>query len=142
MRSTPWLCADLSLIGINVLVFLGAALGGASAMAAAGSAAASYHDGALSRAAVADGEYWRIVTAGFLHAGFFHLLFNMLSLWILGSMLEPAIGRLRFGLIYFVSLLCGLVRRAPARARRPDGRSLGRDLRLMAAAAVLRATAA
>ena len=53
---------------------------------AAGSAAASCsRDGALSRSAVADGEYWRIVTAGFLHAGFFHLLFNMLSLWILGS---------------------------------------------------------
>ena len=31
----------------------------------------------------------------------------MLALWILGSMLEPAVGRLRFGLIYFVSLLCG-----------------------------------
>ena len=67
--------------------------------------------------------------AGFLHAGFFHLLFNMLSLWILGSMLEPAIGRLRFGLIYFVSLLCGSFGALPARARRPDGRSFGRDLR-------------
>ena len=34
---------------------------------------------------------------GFLHAGFFHLLFNMLSLYILGGLLEPAVGRLRFG---------------------------------------------
>ena len=33
------------------------------------------------------------VTAGFLHAGFFHLLFNMFALYILGSLLEPAIGR-------------------------------------------------
>jgi membrane associated rhomboid family serine protease len=56
---------------------------------------------------VADGEYWRIVSAGFLHAGFFHLLFNMFSLWILGSLLEPAIGQLRFALIFFVSLLAG-----------------------------------
>ena len=47
------------------------------------------------------------MTAGFLHAGFFHLLFNMFSLWILGSMLEPAIGRVRFALIFFVSLLAG-----------------------------------
>ena len=31
----------------------------------------------------------------------------MFSLCILGSMLEPALGRLRFGLIYFVSLLAG-----------------------------------
>jgi membrane associated rhomboid family serine protease len=56
---------------------------------------------------VADGEYWRIVTAGFLHAGLIHLLFNMYALYILGTMLEPAIGRMRFLLIYFVSLLCG-----------------------------------
>ena len=61
----------------------------------------------MSRPEIADGEYWRLVTAGFLHAGFFHLLFNMLSLYILGGLLEPAVGRLRFGLIYFVSLLAG-----------------------------------
>ena len=64
-------------------------------------------DGALSGPAVADGEYWRLLTSGFLHAGLFHLMFNMLSLWVLGSLLEPAVGRARFALIYFVSLLCG-----------------------------------
>jgi membrane associated rhomboid family serine protease len=56
---------------------------------------------------VADGEYWRLVTAGFLHAGLTHILFNMFALYILGTMLEPAVGRLRFLLIYFVSLLSG-----------------------------------
>jgi membrane associated rhomboid family serine protease len=56
---------------------------------------------------VADGEIWRVLTSGFLHAGPFHLLVNMYSLWILGTMLEPSIGRLRFVLIYFVSLLAG-----------------------------------
>jgi membrane associated rhomboid family serine protease len=56
---------------------------------------------------VANGDYWRLVSAGFLHAGFFHLLFNMFSLWILGTLLEPAIGQLRFALIFFVSLLAG-----------------------------------
>jgi membrane associated rhomboid family serine protease len=63
--------------------------------------------GALYGPAVAGGDLWRLVTAGFLHAGFLHLLFNMYALYILGTLLEPAIGRLRFGLIYFVSLLCG-----------------------------------
>ena len=48
-----------------------------------------------------------MLTAGFLHAGFFHLLFNMFSLWILGALLEPAIGQLRFALIFFVSVLAG-----------------------------------
>ena len=92
--------------------------------------------GALSRAAIADGEYWRIVTAGFLHAGFFHLLFNMLSLWILGSILEPAVGRMRFALIYFVSLLCGSL---GALLLEPDGLTvapLGAIFGLMGAAAV------
>src|SRR5436305_617050 len=57
--------------------------------------------------AVADGEWWRLVTGGFLHAGFFHIAINMYILWMLGSLLEPAVGIPRFLLIYFVSLLAG-----------------------------------
>ena len=96
------------LIGINVAIALGALLSGASAGGGGGVAgSALLQDGAVSRATIADGEYWRLVTAGFLHAGFFHLAFNMLALWILGGMLEPALGRFRFGLVYFVSLLAG-----------------------------------
>ena len=95
------------LIGINVAVALGALLGGASATGGGIGGSTLLQDGSVSRPEIADGEYWRLVTAGFLHAGFFHLLFNMLSLYILGGLLEPAVGRLRFGLIYFVSLLAG-----------------------------------
>jgi membrane associated rhomboid family serine protease len=64
---------------------------------------------ALNGPLVASGDYWRIVTSGFMHYSFFHILFNMYALYILGTLLEPAIGSLRFGLIYFVSLLCGSV---------------------------------
>ena len=46
-----------------------------------------------------------MVTSGFLHENVFHIGFNMYLLYVLGSMLEPALGRLRFGLIYAVSLL-------------------------------------
>lgn len=53
------------------------------------------------------GEWYRIVTSGFLHYGIIHLGFNMYLLYILGQMLEPAIGRLRFGLVYLASLLGG-----------------------------------
>ena len=56
---------------------------------------------------VANGEVYRLVTSGFLHAGPFHLLVNMYSLFILGSLLEPAVGRARFLLIYFAGLLAG-----------------------------------
>jgi membrane associated rhomboid family serine protease len=92
------------LIGLNVLVFLGGMLSGADAT---GSRGGLNDDGGLFGPAVADGEWWRIVTAGFLHGGLFHLFFNMFALWILGGLLEPAIGHLRFALIYAVSVLGG-----------------------------------
>jgi membrane associated rhomboid family serine protease len=91
------------LIGVNVLAGIGSLYGGN-----VGTEGGSLTDAwALSRADVADGEYWRLLTNGFVHVGLFHLAFNMLALWILGSLLEPALGRLRFALVYFVSLLCG-----------------------------------
>jgi len=52
-------------------------------------------------------EYWRLVTSGFLHAGIFHIGFNMYLLWILGQQLEPALGSTRFGTVYMTALLCG-----------------------------------
>jgi len=125
------------LIGLNVLVGLGTLLGGASATGGGGLGGSTLlNDGALSRTAIEQGDYWRLVTAGFLHAGFFHLMFNMLALYILGSMLEPAIGRLRFGLIYFVSLLSGSL---GALVAQPHGLTVGASgaiFGLMAAAAV------
>jgi membrane associated rhomboid family serine protease len=95
------------LMGICVAVFVGELAGGASATGGGFGGSRLFEEGALRGREVADGDYWRVLTAGFLHAGFFHLLFNMFSLWILGQLLEPAIGHLRFGLIFFVSLLAG-----------------------------------
>jgi membrane associated rhomboid family serine protease len=91
------------LIGINVVAGLGSLYGGN-----VGTEGGSLTDAwELSRAQLADGDLWRLVTSGFVHRGLFHLLANMLALYILGTMLEPALGRRRFALIYFVSLLCG-----------------------------------
>jgi membrane associated rhomboid family serine protease len=95
------------LIGINVLVFLGGVFGGGNAASGLGGSSSLVAEGAVSQFHIGQGEYWRLVTSGFLHAGFFHLAVNMFSLYILGTLLEPAIGRLRFGLIYLVSLLAG-----------------------------------
>jgi len=91
------------LIGVSVIAFLGGLLSGGSLRGGGPLAEA----GALNGPDVAQGELWRLVTTGFLHGGPGHLLFNMFALYILGGLLEPAIGRLRFGLIYFVSLLSG-----------------------------------
>lgn len=96
-----------ALIGINVAVALGVFLSGASATGGGLGASSVITDGWLARPLIEQHDYWRLVTSGFLHDGFAHLLFNMFALYILGRMVEPAIGRSRFAIIYFVSLLAG-----------------------------------
>jgi membrane associated rhomboid family serine protease len=56
---------------------------------------------------VSSGEWWRLLTSGFLHASPLHIGSNMLALFFIGRGLEPVLGRLRFGLIYAVSLAAG-----------------------------------
>jgi membrane associated rhomboid family serine protease len=56
---------------------------------------------------VAHGEWWRLFTAMFLHASFFHLAVNMYSLFFVGSIMEQLIGRWRFLLLYLASGLAG-----------------------------------
>lgn len=52
-------------------------------------------------------EWYRLVTAGFLHFGVIHLAFNMLMLYQLGQLLERPLGRAKFALLYAASLLGG-----------------------------------
>lgn len=59
--------------------------------------------------AIASGEWWRLLTAPFLHAGLWHIGLNMLALWVLGGIVEPLIGRWRFVAVYAVSALGGTV---------------------------------
>jgi membrane associated rhomboid family serine protease len=56
---------------------------------------------------VADGEYYRLLTAAFLHGGIVHLLLNMYALYLFGPQLEAALGRLRFIVLYVVAALGG-----------------------------------
>ncbi|MGW7523463.1 rhomboid family intramembrane serine protease [Streptomyces sp. NPDC054783] len=56
---------------------------------------------------IAQGQYYRLLTAMFLHGGYAHILFNMLSLWWIGGPLEAALGRARYLALYFVSGLAG-----------------------------------
>jgi membrane associated rhomboid family serine protease len=97
-----------TLIGTNVLAFLATVASGASVGGGVGGNSV-LQKAALNGPKIADGEVWRIVTAGFMHYGLFHLLFNMYALYILGQLLEPAIGRVRFTLIYFIALIAGSV---------------------------------
>jgi membrane associated rhomboid family serine protease len=52
-------------------------------------------------------QYWRLLTSGFLHASLIHIALNMLSLYFVGRVLEPGIGRTNFVAIYLASLLAG-----------------------------------
>jgi membrane associated rhomboid family serine protease len=93
-----------ALIAINVIAFVAMAASGGGLD---GHGGAVFRNGALFGPSVEAGDWWRIITAGFLHSGVLHLAFNMYFLYFIGQLLEPAIGKLRFALIYFVSLLGG-----------------------------------
>ncbi|GAA4266064.1 rhomboid family intramembrane serine protease [Frondihabitans peucedani] len=54
-------------------------------------------------------EPWRLITTMFVHGSFFHILFNMWSVYVFGSMLERQLGRVRYLALYFVSGIAGSV---------------------------------
>ena len=54
-------------------------------------------------------EPWRFLTSAFAHGGITHIAFNMYALWVMGSYLEPMLGRARFVAIYLLSALGGSV---------------------------------
>ncbi len=99
LTGTPQL--TYALIAINAIVYVLTSGGGSSP------SGELYRQGVLFGPLVADGEWWRIISSGFLHASIIHILLNMVFLWFLGTMLESAIGRIRFAILYVVSLVGG-----------------------------------
>ena len=102
-----------TLIGINVGVYLVQLLMGAGFNANRGWI---YEHGVLVSSAidssgqtvgVAHGEWWRLLTATFLHYGLIHLGMNMLVLWFIGPALEEYFGHWRYLLVYVASGLAG-----------------------------------
>ncbi len=98
------------LIAVNVLMYLGMMVSG-------GRGSPVYEDFGLVALTASDegaiigvsqGEYWRLLTGGFLHSvSPIHILLNMYALYWLGTMLEPLLGNKRFVALYFASLLAG-----------------------------------
>jgi membrane associated rhomboid family serine protease len=95
------------LIAINALVYV-AELATGSSGSGVGTGTVFIH-GALFGPLLSGGhhEYWRLLTSGFLHASLIHVGLNMLSLWFVGRVLEPGIGRVNFLAVYMTSLLAG-----------------------------------
>ena len=128
-----------ALIAINVAAFLAEGnftLGGQPT-------GAVYEEGALFGSirgvpalGVAHGQWWRLVTNGFLHENLVHIGLNMWVLYYLGMMLEPALGHLKFGVIYGVSLLVGSFGALLVTPHSPTVGASGAVFGLMGAAAV------
>ena len=101
LRHPPKSAATLTLLFLNVLLFVGAALGGAGWFIpnAAIEIAAGSNYGPLT----AHGEWWRLITALFVHFGLIHLLFNMWALAAFGALSERLVGITSFVFIYLLS---------------------------------------
>ncbi|MPZ85895.1 MAG: rhomboid family intramembrane serine protease [Actinophytocola sp.] len=99
------------LIAVNVAAFVLTAVQAQSIVD--NNSSAIFQDGTLVPAFVSDGQWWRLITSGFLHFGNYggygpvHLLFNMFALWVIGRDLEVALGRGRFLAVYLLALLGG-----------------------------------
>jgi membrane associated rhomboid family serine protease len=121
-------------IAVNVVAYLTEQ--GQLSFAGSGIYGTVVNEGVLDRFDVHTGhQYWRLVSAAFLHENVLHIGFNMYLLYLLGMMLEPAIGRARFGAIYFTALLAGSFGALFATAAPSLGAS-GAIFGLMGAAAV------
>ena len=95
-----------AIIAINLAVFLGdAALAGGSGLSLTGGAGPLSQAGTVYGPAVANGEWWRLITGAFLHLGLLHIGFNMYALWLFGPIIEQMYGHVEFAVIY---LLCAL----------------------------------
>jgi membrane associated rhomboid family serine protease len=114
------------LVAANVIVYLITVAQGSGINDPGGSL---FYKWVLFGPSVANGDWWRLITAAFLHGGIIHIAFNMLALWWLGGPVEVALGHMRFLLLYFVSALAGIGRCAADQPERAHGRRLGSDLR-------------
>ncbi len=98
-----WASVSSLLIAANVGAWaFGLALGGPRALLTGSPLAVI---GGLFGPAVAAGQWWRLLTAGFLHAGLIHLGLNMAVLYVLGPPLERALGWARFSTLYLAALV-------------------------------------
>lgn len=135
-RSTSPYPVTNALIAINVGIFVWELLMNIGARGFSQDLSEIQYRMVISQQFIDDGEWYRLLSAGFIHFGLFHVAMNMLLLYQLGRLLEPAVGSLTFGLVYFASLLGGS---AGALVASPDaltGGASGAVFGLMAAGVV------
>lgn len=96
-----------ALMAINLAVFVALGIQDPDSIVGRGNVTEGQFDLGLNEVFIERGEWYRVVTSGFVHFGIIHVAFNMLLLFQLGQLLEPALGRVRFGLLYVAGLLGG-----------------------------------
>jgi membrane associated rhomboid family serine protease len=106
VRQGAYPYATYGLIAMNAIVYFASTAAGGG-LTSRGGGSLIDRGGLFGPAIANSNEYWRLVTSGFLHAGLLHLAFNMYFIYVLGLMLEPALGTPRFLAVYFASLLMG-----------------------------------
>lgn len=92
------------IIGINVLIFLISAYLSNNIFNIDSNVLISM--GAKDNALISSGQYYRLLTSEFLHAGIVHITMNMYSLYIVGKLVEKIYGKTRYIVIYLVSAIC------------------------------------
>ncbi|MEV6314146.1 rhomboid family intramembrane serine protease [Streptomyces sp. NPDC051776] len=95
------------LIGINAAVWIAVLAAGDRLVDQLDLVGRAFDPGTVELVGVAEGQWYRLLTAMFLHQQVMHIAFNMLSLWWLGPPLEAALGRVRFLALYLLSGLGG-----------------------------------
>lgn len=97
------------LVGVNVAIWLVGWIGGGQLTERFALAKLTLLVDAVPPALIGvdEGEWYRMITAAFLHEEFWHIGLNMFALWILGSILEPELGRRQFLALYLLSALGG-----------------------------------
>jgi membrane associated rhomboid family serine protease len=93
-----------ALIALNVAIYLITAVQGAGLNNPGGRL---FDQTALFGPLVDNGDWWRLITAAFLHGSILHIAFNMFALWVIGGPVETYLGRARFLGLYLVSGLAG-----------------------------------
>ena len=107
LRGAPPFVVSNALIAINVGLFIWMTLGEVGTAMFGNTENDRTLDFVISRVFLEQGEWYRLVSCGFVHFGVIHVAFNMLLLYQLGRLIEPVIGSLRFSLLYFAALLGG-----------------------------------
>ena len=93
---------SMVLLGINVVVYV-------LQRATEGNINSVFQLGAMQGFAVADGDYWRLLSAAFLHASILHIAFNMYALYLFGPYVERALGTMRFVVAYLTMAVASSV---------------------------------